>query len=134
MKPLGLPKESKEALLNGAGMFLIPCDLCRIESVYDEAISPYQIGEQVYIAAEGILLMSNPPQPKIIYKATIKDVKVVRLHDISFGDWALILGNDKEDNKVQVPTIEICSTFYNKQYGNYEDTPYVFLYEIEEKN
>jgi hypothetical protein len=55
--------------------------------------------------------MSYPPKPKIILKATIKDVKVIRVKDLSFEKMQLLSHN-----------------------GNYEDNPYVFLYEIERIN
>ena len=128
MKKLNdLPKESQEALINGASMFIVP--LSGGQQNFEEymidpidIISVYQICDEVYIAEDGILLMSNPTQPKIIYKATIKNVKVVRLHDLNTQDVVSIMSS---------PNM-FFEDWYSKQYENYKDNPYVFLYEVEE--
>ena len=137
MKTLNIPKETQEALLNGASAFIVPSYKIREDfleeaftfnkvytNLYIKQESPYQIGDEVYIAEDGILLMSNPPQPKIIYKATIKDVKVVRVQDIDYTDK---LGFTELD----VTRFGYVGNWYSKQYKNYEDNPYVFLYEVE---
>jgi hypothetical protein len=135
MKKLNdLPKESQEALLNGASMFIAPIKLKdlhfadrwwwtgspnddgadKFQCWGDELIpmfSLYKTGDEVCIKEDGIMLMSYPPKPKIILKATIKDVKVIRVKDLSFEKMQLLSHN-----------------------GNYEDNPYVFLYEIERIN
>ena len=153
MKPLNLPKESKEALLNGASMFLIPCEAtlkqlfnCLIDFIFStlgedydiKKISPYQIGDEVYFetAKEFICDYCKGKNSNCTdcygtgrvfdvdkqYKATIKDVKVVRLHDLNTQDVVSIMSN---------PNMFL-EDWYNKQYGNYEENPYVFLYEVEE--
>ena len=141
MKPLNLPKESQEALLNGGSMFIVPITDRQLEmyknyliskqitntepiNIEHSSIAPYQIDDEVFITEDGIMLMSNPPQPKVIYKATIKDIKVVRVQDIDYTDK---LGFSELD----VTRFGYVGNWYNKQYNNYEDNPYVFLYEIE---
>jgi hypothetical protein len=114
MKPLNIPKESQEALLNGASMFIMPIDdyssYCN-----DTSLIPYQIGDEVYFDE---------------YKATIKDVKVIRIRKLLPEQMLKITGFTQylfEENGWGMFV-----DWYNKQYGKYEDNPYVFLYEVKE--
>ena len=146
MKSLNIPKESQDALLNGASMFIIP--LSSGQQNFEEylidpidIISKYKIGDEVYFetAKEFICDYCKGKNSnctdcygtgKVLdvdkqFKATIKDVKVVRLHDLfSIGASALLGAWSK--------TEEDLKDWYNKQYGNYEENPYVFLYEVKE--
>jgi len=130
MKQLNLPKESIDALFQHASMFIVPIiietnnirfdcfsdeyDDCATPIFYDndndeyiEIDSQYQIGDEVYFDE---------------YRATIKDVKVVRVQDLTTLQIV---------NITNTPFV-FFEDWYNKQYGNYEDNPYVFLYEVEE--
>ena len=152
MKPLNLPKESQEALLNGASMFIIPCKLIKTPMTrkgkhlgfitYNEE-SKYKIGDEVYIQEEQDIeddMLFNPygestelTENVIIYKATIKDVKVVRVHELS--DSILVsLDKDLMNSLVYMESKGLKHDFriwYNEQYGNYNENPYVFLYGVE---
>lgn len=156
MKPLNLPQLSQEALLNGASMFLIPISRELIENkvgkvialeerdnktfvlkyeksknsyssfdvCYDiEFFSPYQIGDGVYFKYEKNWIDGLPDGKSYYYNTTIKDVKVVRVQDIDYSDK---FGFTEFD----VTRFGYVGNWYNKQYGNYEDNPYVFLYEV----
>ena len=127
MNPLNLPKESIDALLQHATMFITPITDRQLEmyksyliskqitntepiNIEHSSIAPYQIDDEVYFDG---------------YKATIRDVKVVRVHDIfNLGNSALLGAWSK--------TEEDFKDWYNKRYGDYEDNPYVFLYEVKE--
>jgi hypothetical protein len=148
MKPLNLPKESQEALINGASMFIVP--LSSGQQNFEEymidpidIISRYQIGDEVYInepygfdknfnliyeddsAWFKVNHYSDMRPYQSRYKATIKDVKVVRVYDLFRFGYSALLGAWSK-------TEEDFKDWYNKQYGNYEDNPYVFVYEVKE--
>lgn len=122
MKSLNLPKESQEALLNGASMFLVTCvrdpqDYGINRMMYIKAHSLYQIGDEFHFDG---------------YKIIIKDIKVVKVKDIDYELAYTIQG--KKESKFWSDCeneVGIFVDWYNKQYGNYDDNPYVFLYEIE---
>ena len=141
MKPINLPKESQEALLNGASMFLVPIPKEYQNNKFMKefwtkgaliAGNPYQKGDEVYLQEEQSLeddMVFNPysgyaetTEVVTICKATITDVKVVRLYDLITQDVVSIMSNPNMFFK----------DWYSKQYGNYKDNPYVFLYEVEE--
>jgi len=145
MKPLNLPKKSQEALLNGADMFLVPCDdyssYCN-----DTSLIPYQISDEVYLQEDNhcpkcnvfynnkMRLSEHIEQcdENYKYKTTIEDIKVVRVQDIEY-QLAYKLQAKQEsifwsDCANEVGAFE---DWYDKQYGNYEDNPYVFLYGVE---
>ena len=129
MKPLELPTESKDALLDGACMFLVPINTGTIflqrwddgtkvgrEMLHSfvKDCSPYQIGDEVYFDD---------------FKATIKDVKVVRVQDLdALERYKLTKIRFQLDSEGKLNLID----WYSKQYGNYDDNPYLFLYEVEE--
>lgn len=129
MKQLNLPKESQEALLNGGSMFIAPVETgilflsrwdnnttvgYKLINDFINDCSPYQIGDGVYFDD---------------YKATIKDIKVVRVQDITYQERCRM--KLPKDGVYWQKDVE---NWYNKQYGNYEDNPYVFLYEVERIN
>jgi len=157
MKPLNLPKESQEALLKGASMFLIP--IMPIDLKHNEMLnhilfksgalhtnnairySLYQIGDEVYLKHDkkvtwDFVLWSDIKAEYMTeedsdLKATIKNVKVVRVQDIKAMEVANFmspLNAFKADEKGKFIWFK---DWYNKQYGNYENNPYVFLYKIE---
>ena len=146
MKPLNIPKESQEALLNGASMFLMPIDDEIFEKGWSKyqflqdyrlkEFAPYQIGDEVYLQEDNrcpkcnvfynnkMRLSEHIEQcdKNYKYKATIKDIKVVRVHDLfSLGTSALLGAWSK--------TEEDFKDWYNKQYGNYEDNPLQLAYQ-----
>lgn len=166
MKSLNLPKESQEALLNGASMFILPMEneinkeksfitgypntLC---SLIMEA--PYQIDDEVYIKKIniengelicpicGFWCLGTGGQgcinkPDLYYNEIyfiIKNIKIVRVQKIPWNIKLNILtGYDLENQKHNIFIEPLFKDWYNKQYGNYDDNPYVFLYEIERIN
>ena len=64
------------------------------------------------------------------YKATIEDVKIVRIRELSLGQMLKTTGFTQYQFEENGWGIFI--DWYNKQYENYEGNPYVFLYEVEE--
>jgi hypothetical protein len=196
MKNLNLPKESQEALLNGASMFIESYKFktirnwngtenknpkvlydnnnmpygCELVDIYTDETSEctdytfietpsYQIGEEVYLQEEFINQMgrivysdtrefscsgvelietaSEMEEYQSRWKGVIKNVNVVKIEEITAVQIDKIL-NLKSINKTGGITIEnyaelidIFKDWYNKQYGNYDKNPYMFLYEIE---
>lgn len=156
MKPLNLPKESQEALLNGAGMFFITISthlsyMCELKQ-YPEKYSPYQIGDEVYLQ-ENLKCNCNAGlnnttgkclrcgefidfpmtiNQKIVFKATIKNFKIIKVQDLDVND-VINLGIEcnGENWKTFYDDVE---KWYNKQYKNYDENPYIFLYEVEKDN
>ena len=160
-----MTKETKDALLNSASMFIVPVrkvisdttgsspsikgyrenGIGKFIDYYDIDFgrhycfniieqSPYQIGENLTIDNKD--------------KATIKSIKVVKVQDIDddrtmdninpdnwqYPSSANYLYDDYTNNIIEEIANKRFTTFidwYNKQYGNYEDNPYVFLYEVE---
>jgi hypothetical protein len=165
MKPLDLPKESQEALLNGANMFIVPIDTTEefinklkndkysVENYLKFVFSPYQIDDEVYLQEEFINQMgrivysdtrefsssgeelietsSEMEEYQSRWKGVIKNVKVVRVQDLTYIEHSKILAHCIDIQHNTVPLLENFQYLYNKQYHNYEDNPYVFLYEIE---
>lgn len=145
MKPLNLPKESQEALLNGASMFIVP--LSNGQQDFEEycinpidIISKYQIGDEVYLQEEQSIeddMIFNPysesselTESVIIYKGIITDIEIVKVQKVCGNDKASIM--NKEDHLGYIE--DIFEDWYNKQYGEgaYKRNDYVFLYTIEE--
>jgi sulfur relay (sulfurtransferase) DsrF/TusC family protein len=142
MKQLNLPKEAINALMKNATMFIEPVPIYLLGNISQEnqdsytksmlAVSAYNEGDEVYIVDDTVLLLSHPPQPKIVYKATIKNVKVIRAQDLPWNIKLTILVGfslDNQEHNVFIDTL--FKDWYNNEYGNYEDNPYVFLYEVE---
>ena len=146
MKQLNLPKESQEALLNGASMFIIPINEGTFfierwnhntilgNKMIDNFISdcsPYKIGDKVYLqeytemSREGYYKSEEVKPSQCGYKAIIKDVKVIRVKDFDSLDMGEITATG--GRLFSKPFLE----WYNKQYKNYDENPYVFLYEVE---
>ena len=164
MKPLNLPKESQEALLNDAKVFLKQIDLSNnihllnyladeyfnVNEKYTEilddilALAPYQIGEEVYLKHNkkvtwDFVLWRDIKAEYMTeedsdFKATIKDVKVVKVMDTekteNYDDYSRFLHNILGLKRGAYSQV-VFANWYNKQYGNYDENPYVFLYEIE---
>ena len=160
MKPLNLPKESQEALLKGASMFLIP--IMPIDLKHNEMLnhilfksgalhtnnairySLYQIGDEVYLKHDkkvtwDFVLWRDIKAEYMTeedsdFKATIKDVKVVKVMDTekteNYDDYSRFLHNILGLKRGAYSQV-VFANWYNKQYGNYDENPYVFLYEIE---
>lgn len=116
MKELILSKESKKALLNGDSMFLVPIsnflEYTNELKQYQEKYSQYKIGDVVCFKTSFI---DWTPIEFII-----KDIKVLRIKNLSMKQWNN-LGTCLFDSK----------DWYNKQYKNYNENQYVFLYEVE---
>ena len=136
MKPLNLPKESQEALLNGASMFILYCEITLkqlvsilIDFIFSTLGTNYEIYKlSPYQTSDEVLL----PNGDI---AIIKDVKVIKVQKIPWNIKLNILtGYDLENQKHNIFIEPLFKDWYNKQYGNYKDNPYVFLYEIERTN
>lgn len=150
MKPLNLPKESQEALLNGASIFLVPIVYSELilknSKVYKpnwtgndygeiEIKSPYQIGDKVYLqeyvemSREGYYESEEIKPSQCGYKIIIKDIKIIRVQDLDVNDVInLRIECNGENWKIFYDDIE---KWYNKQYKNYDENPYIFLYEVE---
>ena len=139
-----LPKLSQEALLNGANMFIKP--LSPGELLFKDyfnnlsALSTYQIGDKVhfltmlemecdYCKGKDSHCTDCNGTGKIYdvdkeYKAIIKDIKVVRVQDFDSLDMGEITATSRLFSKP-------FSDWYNKQYQNYDENPFVFLYTVE---
>lgn len=160
MKPLNLPKLSQEALLNGANMFLMPCnnelldydceDFIETSKLLTLKESPYQIGDEVYLqeefAYDGLNMLtyknewnntkwewfntSEMKEHQSRYKGVITNIKVVRVQDIIGNNKAILMNRKDHLGYIE----DIFEDWYNKQYNEsaYERNDYVFLYTIEE--
>jgi hypothetical protein len=146
MKKLNdLPKESQEALLNGASMFVIPlkrqdeesiknytwlCDKNNSIPIFKPLIDympMYERGDEVCI--KGFKINDDMcKKDGTLWKAIIKDIKVSKLYDL-----ANIIHNDEAGLKF-ISEEETLRYWYNQQYNDFEDNPYVILYEIERIN
>ena len=168
-----MTKETKEALLNGASIFIEPFNKDITEKYNGnpyyinylvEDFSKYQINDEIYFetAKEFICDWCKGKDPSCTdcygtgkiwdidkeYKATIKSIKVVKVQDIDddrtmdninpdnwqYPSSANYLYDDYTNNIIEEIANKRFTTFidwYNKQYSNYEDNPYVFLYEVE---
>jgi len=114
--------ETKEALLNGASMFIEPMTKEESEwyKKYEGKVDAnklsiscigYQIKQQVTIDSKEI--------------GTIKSVKIIKVQDININDmWETAKFKDN------FWTSRCFKNWYNKQYNNYDQNPYVFLYEV----
>ena len=138
MKPLlNLPQLSTEALLNGAGMFIVPCSVIeRNESLQISLYAPYKAGDEVYLQEDccqiGCCHYEKPLKKSCIenkcdlhkvFKATITNVKVVRVKEIfNLGISALLDAWSKNENDF--------INWYNKQYNNSDENQHVFLYTV----
>ena len=150
MKPLNLPKENKEALLKGASIFLKPInegtffierwnnDTILGNKMIDDFISdcsPYKIGDKVYLqeytemSREGYYESEEVKPSQCGYKATIKDIKIVRVQEIDFNTKMILCINSEMRSNPHHTFIN----WYNKQYKNYDENPYLFLYEVEKE-
>lgn len=148
MKPLNLPKESQEALLNGAHVFIIPCEQYTVAKKYQpEAYKVQKLSNTTAVVVSkgsssirevgdkigGIDLNDlSLWTPISAYQTSdrcfltlnthaifdIKDIKVVRVHELS-------------TLQVVNTPFQFFEEFYSKQYNDYDENPYVFLYEIE---
>jgi hypothetical protein len=106
--------------------------------------APYQIGDEAYIQEDNhcpkcnvfynnkMRLSEHIEQcdKNYKYKATIEDVKVVRIRELSLEQMLKTTGFTQYQFEENGWGIFI--DWYNKQYVEYEDNPYVFLYEVKE--
>ena len=159
MKPLNLPKESQESLLNGASMFLVPCEFVKepmtrkgknVGFTTTRKESPYKIDDEVYFEYDKCkhnfkLWQGRGYSPELkctkcscfksevyksTYKETIKNTKAVKVQNLTISDVVnLGIKCNAENWRTFYDDVE---NWYNKQYGNYNENPSVFLYTIEE--
>ena len=124
---------SEQKPINGASMFIKPIgtteefinrlrnDKYSVTDYLKFVFSPYQIGDEVYFDD---------------YKANIKDIKVVRVQELNIDEKEKISSfsskvySKKNNNRAFHLDFK---DWYNKQYKNYEDNPYLFLYELGKK-
>lgn len=119
---------------------------------YLSKFAPYQIGDEVYIkkiniengelicpicgfwclgtGGQGCINKSDLYYNEIYF--IIKNIKIVRVQKIPWNiKLNLLTGYNLENQKHNIFIEPLFKDWYNKQYGNYKDNPYVFLYEIE---
>jgi len=123
--------ETKEALLNGASMFIEPCEYSHEENdEYPHYIRDEEDTWHSYIHIVDLIDEHTPYQinQKLIIDnkeiGTIKSVKVVKVQDICGEQYKNIM------NTEFIEIIDRFINWYNKQYNNYDQNTYVFLYEV----
>lgn len=152
MKAIELTQTQIKAIENGASMVMVPIDvelddeyLENFRNVFIKFHSPIQKGDKFFIQEDFVMIVNDICEVKqlasqMTYEQSrfkdleCVDVRVVRIDDISFGDWACILGGNNK--QLVVPTIYMARDYYNQQMKEqninrtYEDNDYVFLVEF----
>jgi len=159
--------ETKEALLNGASMFIVPIEYDYSEYDYNDSFNvaktinelheslpkgimtdcenfgmtfgcredcpvfrrgkcEFQYSENLNMTISEYSLYQINQKLTIDNKGigTIKSVKVVRVNDICGEQYKNIM------NTEFIEIIDRFINWYNKQYNNYDQNTYVFLYEV----
>jgi len=135
--------ETKEALLNGASMFIEPINISILGTFIEDGIKFYDISiceadsEDALIKCNSLYQINQKLTIDNKEIGTIKSVKVVKVQDIDAIGIANIM-------KISIP-IPRCidgakkaydllenkfKDWHNKQYNNYNQNPYLFLYEV----
>ena len=159
-KGIELPKETIDALLGGANMFIMPVHSDFVENLIDPNKSEYfmdkycqlQVGDEFYVQEDFATFMFNPirykndsTNPCSVWeeaslmteelsrvKGKIVKIEVKRVQDINYQE-EFNMGRKFEQDKTY---IGCNSDYYKNKLGvdiKYEDNPYVFLYTMEKE-